>query len=244
LATVLANYNDTDYQAFWKNRQYEDFSDKLAIKRLLKLISKLQEKTLIDIGGGFGRLATVYLPLVKKATLFDYSDKLLQEAKQIYGKKLETIQGSVYNIQEKKTYDIAQMVRVSHHVDDLPTVLAQIKKILNSQGHLIIEIANKRHLVEVLRFMSGQSKISPFDHRPESRNEKGFFNYHPKYVENLFQENNWQIIKRMSVSNFRSSLLKHLLGHRILSWMEFAMQKPLSFFTLSPSIYYLLQKRD
>jgi len=168
----------------------------------------------------------------------------LNEAKQIHGNKITTLQGSVYNLPKKQKYDIAQMIRVSHHIDDLPLVLKQINNALNPSGYLIIEIANKRHLLEIIRFLFGKSKLSPFDRNPESRNEKGFFNYHAKYVEHLFKEQKWQTRKRLSVSSFRSALLKKILGHKLLSSLEFLFQEPLSLFTLSPSIYYLLQKED
>jgi len=244
LAKVLADYNDTDYQAFWNERKYEDFADKLALKRLLHKIKNKPNKSLIDIGGGYGRLAEVYLPLVEKATLFDYSQKLLSEAIALNGPALHTLQGNIYEIPTRDKYDIASMVRVAHHLEDLTSVLREIRMLLKPSGHLIIEIPNKRNLLEMIRFVFRRNIVNPFSKEPESRNQKGFYNYHPVYVKRLLNTNGFKIISKLSVSNFRSETLKKLFGNKLLMATEYLLQKPLSLFALSPSIYYLCQKES
>jgi hypothetical protein len=52
-------YDDYDYNTFWKGRDYENFADQIAIKKLLSRISE-PHKIIIDIGGGNGRIAPLY----------------------------------------------------------------------------------------------------------------------------------------------------------------------------------------
>jgi len=244
LAKLLADYNDTNYQAFWDNRQYEDFADKIALKSLLKKIRNKKKKSLIDIGGGYGRLSNIYLPLVQKAVLFDYSQKLLNEAQTIHGLKLQTIQGDIYELPQKEKYDIANMVRVAHHLEDLTTVLKEIRMILKPSGYLIIEIPNKRNILEIFRYIMKRNIINPFSKEPESRNQKGFYNYHPVYIKRLLQTSGFKVVSKLSASNFRSNVLKKVFGNRMLMGLEYIFQKPLSIIALSPSIYYLCQKEN
>ena len=244
MSKVLADYNDTDYQSFWDNRHYEDFCDKLALKRLLSKIPSKKTKLLIDIGGGFGRLAPVYIPLVKRATIFDYSQKLLNEARGFHGTKIDILQGSLFSLPREFKFDIASMVRVSHHIDDLATVLKEIRMILNQNGYLIIEIANKRNILEIVRYIFKRNIVNPFSKEPESRNQKGFYNYHPKYIERLLKTNGFIVKKRLSVSNFRSTILKKILGHKILMGLEWILFPFFNFIQLSPSTYYLCKKES
>ena len=68
---IVIDYNGYDYEEFWKNsgREYEDAADKLAIQKLLPK----EIDSIVDIAGGYGRLAPMYLDRAKKSTLFDYS---------------------------------------------------------------------------------------------------------------------------------------------------------------------------
>ncbi len=60
---VLADYNDKnyDYTKYWVGRDYENASEFIALERLLPH-NYDENKKVIDVGGGFGRL----LPIFKK----------------------------------------------------------------------------------------------------------------------------------------------------------------------------------
>ena len=82
---IVSDYNGYDYKKiFWEDadRKYEDAADRMAVK---KLLPKHMDK-FVDIAGGYGRLADEYIPRSKSATLFDYSQSELDDAKKKYGK--------------------------------------------------------------------------------------------------------------------------------------------------------------
>ena len=59
-----AAYDNYDYPAYWKGREYEHSSEFLAIKEILLKIPKVDRS--IEIGAGFGRLLPIYQFRVKR----------------------------------------------------------------------------------------------------------------------------------------------------------------------------------
>jgi ubiquinone/menaquinone biosynthesis C-methylase UbiE len=243
----IADYNDEnyDYLEYWKGREYENNSEFMALRKLLP--SDFSEnKKAIDVGGGFGRLLPVLKEQYDDITIFDYSSKLLDSAKK-YGDKLgvnvKTIEGDVNHISETigEKYDCVIMIRVSHHLDNLEEALKQINGILNENGIFILEIANKMHFKSVVKnFFKGNFKY--FNKKPVSVATKNvtFLNYHPKYVENIFEKFGYTVEKKLSVSNFRHRFFKKVFPMEVLLFKENLMQNigaPLNF---GPSIFYKL----
>ncbi|MDR2429244.1 MAG: class I SAM-dependent methyltransferase [Candidatus Margulisbacteria bacterium] len=243
MSEKITDYSDYEYKKiFWEkgDRRYEDFCDHLALRRLLP---KRGEK-LLDVCGGFGRLADVYLPRFTDCTLFDYAQKMLDLAKSAHGEKLKTAQGSVYALPfANGKFDAVSMVRAAHHLADLPAAVAEIARVLKPGGRAVIEIANKRNILEILRWCCGRSKMRPFSLEPASRNARGFYNFHPRYAEKIFAQNNLRIKKALGVSNFRLPVLKKIFGAPLLCFKEKLVQGLSGRLKLSPSVYYLLEKK-
>lgn len=244
---VISDYNGYDYKKdFWENtgRDYEDQADRMAIR---KLLPKRMEK-FADIGGGYGRLANEYLKRAHKVVIFDYSKTELEQAKEIYGDKVETRAGDIYKLPFKDgELDGLMMVRVTHHLKEMDKALAELYRVLKPGGVAVIEVANKRTLPKMVRFMLGKSKVNPFDKKVANYKEiskDGFFNYHPKYVEELFDKTGFKCEKVLSVSNFRSKSLKKMFGTKNLVKMEDKAQKILAPVRFAPSIYYKLRKPE
>ncbi len=244
---VISDYNGYDYKKdFWENtdREYEDQADRMAIRRLLP---KRMEK-FADIGGGYGRLANEYLKRAHKVYLFDYSKTELAQAKEIYGDKIETKAGDIYKLPFKDNeLDGLMMVRVTHHLKDLKKAVAELYRVLKPGGVAVIEVANKRTLPKMARFLTGRSKVNPFDKKPANYKEiskDGFYNYHPKYVEEIFAGLGFKAEKVLSVSNFRSKTLKKVIGTNNLVKMEETAQTTLAPIRFAPSIYYKLRKPE
>lgn len=242
---VVADYNGYDYKKiFWEDadRKYEDMADRLAIRRLLP--EKIDN--FVDIAGGYGRLADEYLPRAKSATLFDYSKTELAEAKNLYGDKLETKAGDIYDLPfPDESFDALMMVRATHHFKDMQRVSDGLFRILKPGGIAVIEVANKKTLPKIFRYWFKKSDINPFTLEPahlKDLNDDGFYNYHPKYIENVFKSSGFTIEKVLSVSNFRSAKLKKLFGTKNLVRMEKPAQKLLAPIRFAPSIYYKLRK--
>lgn len=244
---VVSDYNGYDYKKdFWENtgREYEDQADRMAIR---KLLPKRMEK-FADIGGGYGRLANEYLKRAHKVILFDYSKTELEQAKEIYGDKIETRAGDIYKLPFKDDeLDGLMMIRVTHHLKDMDKALAELYRVLKPGGVAVIEVANKRTLPKMARFVTGKSKVNPFDRKVANYKEiskDGFFNYHPKYVEELFDKTGFKCERILSVSNFRSKSLKKVFGTQNLVKMEDKAQKVLAPVRFAPSIYYKLRKPE
>ena len=244
---VISDYNGYDYKKeFWENvdREYEDQADRMAIR---KLLPKRMEK-FADIGGGYGRLAGEYLKRARKAYIFDYSKTELKQAKDMYGDKIETKAGDIYELPFKDDeLDGLMMVRVTHHLDNLNKAIAELYRVLKPGGVAVIEVANKRTLPKIVRFLTGRSKVNPFDKKVANYKEisaDGFYNYHPKYVEEIFEKVGFKREKVLSVSNFRSRGLKKMLGTNNLVHLENGAQKILAPIRFAPSIYYKLRKPE
>lgn len=125
---VLADYNDKnyDYTKYWVGRDYENASEFIALERLLPN-NYDEDKKVIDVGGGFGRLLPVFKKRFGTIYVFDYSKKLLETAEENaekLGIKITTINGDVNEISSlvDKKFDFVTMIRVSHHLDDLEKV--------------------------------------------------------------------------------------------------------------------------
>ena len=244
---VISDYNGYDYKTkFWENadREYEDQADRMAIR---KLLPKRMDK-FADIGGGYGRLAGEYLKRAHKIYLFDYSKTELAEAKEIYGDRIETKAGNIYKLPFKDNeLDGLMMVRVTHHLKDLNAAIAELYRVLKPGGVAIIEVANKRTLPKIARFITGKSPVNPFDKTVANYKEiskDGFYNYHPKYVEEIFSTVGFNIERVLSVSNFRSATLKKVFRTNNLVKMEDAAQQVLAPIRFAPSIYYKLRKPE
>lgn len=242
---VVADYNGYDYKKiFWEDadRKYEDLADRMAVRRLLPS----QVDNFVDIAGGYGRLADEYIPRAKTATVFDYSKTELAQAKELYGDKIKTKAGDIYKLPfDDASVDALIMVRATHHFKDMQKVSDQLYRILKSGGVAVIEVANKKTLPKMMRYWTGKSDINPFSRevaRLKELNAGEFYNYHPKYIEEIFKRSGFQIDEVLSVSNFRSTKLKQIFGTKNLVKMEKTAQKLLAPIRFAPSIYYKLVK--
>ena len=244
---VISDYNGYDYKKiFWEDadREYEDQADRMAIRKLLPK----RMNVFADIGGGYGRLANEYLKRAHKVIIFDYSKTELAQAKEMYGNKVETRAGDIYDLPFKDgELDGLMMVRVTHHLKDMDKALGELYRVLKPGGVAVIEVANKRTLPKMARFVTGRSKVNPFDKKVANYKEiskNGFYNYHPKYVEEIFGKTGFKCEKVLSVSNFRSRGLKKMLGTKNLVKMENKAQQVLAPVRFAPSIYYKLRKPE
>ena len=211
----------------------------MAIRRLLP---DTMDK-FVDIAGGYGRLADEYLGRAKEVTIFDYSKTELADAKKKYGERIKTKAGDIYSLPFKDgEFDGLMMIRATHHFRDMEKVVSELYRILAPGGVAVIEVANKRTLPKMVRYWTGKSKVNPFDRKPSKIDDLTMYNYHPKYIESLFKNQGFKILKVLSVSNFRSGRLKKMFGAKKLAKLEKPAQTLLAPVRFAPSIYYKLEK--
>ncbi len=135
---VIADYNGYDYKKiFWEDadRKYEDMADRLAIRRLLPK----EIDNFVDIAGGYGRLADEYIPRAKVATVFDYSETELKQAKELHGDKLQTKSGDIYELPFKDDiFDGLMIIRATHDFKDMQKVSDELYRLLKPGGVAVI----------------------------------------------------------------------------------------------------------
>lgn len=250
-----AAYDNYDYPAYWKGRDYEHASEFLAIKELLLKIPKVDRS--IEVGAGFGRLLPSYQFRVKRAVLSDPSVKLISKAKRKYkhNKKVEFIQASLNNLKNKKrakSFDLCVMVRVLHHIEDIDKAFQSVSALLKDKGYFILEFPNKSHLkASVKNILKGDLtypiNIFPIDIRSKKHLKNKtlpFVNYHPDQIKEKLKDAGFEIIEMRSVSNIRSTFMKRFFPLSFLLDLEKMFQIPLSKINFGPSFFVLARKRD
>jgi len=237
-------YDSFDYTSFWVNRGFEDQCERIALSHFFQ---KTKGEKLLDIGGGFGRLADLYAPLFNSCVICEPSRELIKIGKEKFP-NLEFKQGSLPSLPfDSASFDIALMVRVSHHLPVLLPSFEEIHRVLKKDGYFILEVANKIHfLARTKAFLQGDfsfiNNLAPLERRSKESIKSGkilFLNHHPRQVEKDLQAAGFQILEKLSVSNFRNPLIKKIFPRQLLLFFEKWLQKPLARFYFGPSIFYL-----
>jgi len=248
-----AAYDTYDYPSYWLDRSYEHEAEVATIKYLLGEIPKID--TICDIGGGYGRLTPSYLFRGKKIFLVDPSNKLLSVARQnLKSKKIKFIQSKLENLPKRvrsKSVDLILMVRVLHHIENATQAFSIINKLLKDKGYFILEFANKKHFKATISEFCRGNLTFPLDIFPKDirckENKKNktlpFINYHPDDVLQKLRDSGFEVIEKVSVSNFRYAFFKKYLPKEFLLWTESNMRGIFSFLNFGPSIFVLLRKK-
>lgn len=242
---AICDYSDTDYAAFWSqhDRQYEDEAERIALRRLAAGMSG----TCLEIGCGFGRLVNEYAPLCTGVLLTDYAENLLSQAKirvkQLGLDNVRLERADLYDLSKYRGgFDNVVCIRVMHHVENVPDFFRQVNLALRPGGTFILEYANKKNLLEVLRYLFRRPNIGPFTYEPSRRGTTVYYNFHPDYIRDMLAQNGFEVEEELAVSMFRSKLLKKLFGCRLLSKWERLLQKPLARFHPGPSVFLKASK--
>ncbi len=247
---LIPFYDDPsfDYKKYWQERRYENQADQMALKRLLKIVP--EKGSLIDIGAGFGRLAPVYASQFKKCVLLDPSEKMLIEAQEKFkNKNLKFIKAYIKKLPFKeKSFDVAILIRTIHHLKNPSLALKEAARVLKPQGYFILEFANKLHFKAKIKALLRLdfkyfSNFEPLKVGAIKNCHVPFLNFHPQYITNLLKKEGFQIIKMLSVSNFRNRFCKKILPLKFLLFLEKLAQETYASFCLGPSIFILAQKK-
>ena len=241
----VCDYEGSRYSTeFWtKEREYEDRAERIALKKLLPPCGG----TLIEIGAGAGRLADLYLGY-KQIVLMDYARSTLIEAREKiaarfpqHAARFRFVAADVYALPfVAGLFDTVTMVRVMHHLADVPAALAEIAATLKPNATFILEFANKRNLKAILRYLARRQAWPPFAPEPVEF-AKLNFDFHPAWMGARLREAGFSVTNTLSVSHFRWALLKRLIPARTLAAMDGALQGIGSLWKLTPSIFHQLR---
>jgi len=246
LTKPVVDYDDPsfNYKQYWQARWYEHFAEELVLKKFFNFIP--EKESLVDIGGGFGRLVPLYTPVFRKPVLVDPSKRLLKAAQRLIKKynNLKVAKGIASKLPLKaKSFDVALMIRTIHHLPSPDKAFKEINRVLKPNGYFILEFANKLHFKAIVKAIFTLNFYYFTDHTPVEKSEEiVFFNLHPTAIISLLRKNGFQIVKAVSVSNFRSIFLKKILPLKILLFLEKITQAILPAYTSGPSVFILAQK--
>jgi SAM-dependent methyltransferase len=230
----VCDYEGSGYkQDFWQDqgRDYEDRVERIALRRLLPDSGRRA----LEIGAGFGRL-TDELNRFQHVVLLDYSYSLLADARGRLGDgRFTYVAADIYRMPfAPGSFDGATMIRVIHHIADVPAALKNIREALAPGAAFVLEYANKRNLKALLRYALGRQ---PWD--PRSLEPTEFvplnFDFHPLYMLMAVQESGFRVERRLPISYFRLGLLKRLVPTGALVALDSALQSHAPLF--SPSIF-------
>lgn len=237
-APRVIDYEGSKYSTeFWSPaREYEDRAERIAIRAMLPP----QGGRLIDIGAGAGRTGDLYLGY-DEVILMDYARSTIVEARDRWGHdpRFKFVAADLYTLPfVEAAFDSVVMIRVIHHIVDVPRALRNIHLILRPTGMFVFEFANKRNLKAMARYAARRQPWSPFDQKPIEFAELNF-DFHPGWMKQQLRQADFDIRQARSVSTFRVGALKRWLGARRLASIDGALQRPLAPLAVSPSMFVL-----
>ena len=220
----ICDYEGSDYRTrFWegKGRDYEDRVERIALKSLLPD----QGQRLLEIGAGYGRLTNEY-NRYEQVVLLDYSFSQLQHAQSQLGRipRFTYVAADAYHLPfQPGVFDGVTMIRVIHHMANVPLVLAQIRRVMASGGTFILEYANKRNLKAIFRHALRRQTWNPHALEPVEFVELNF-DFHPEYMRRELINARLVPHAQRPVSYFRIGLLKNYLPVALLTAADSALQ--------------------
>jgi ubiquinone/menaquinone biosynthesis C-methylase UbiE len=241
----ICDYEGSDYRTrFWENanRDYEDLAERIAMRRLLP-DPGAGARRLLEIGTGFGRLVDLYRGYAH-VILLDYSKSLLREARQRWG-DVDAETGTRYTYVAADIYrlplrdclvDTTCMVRVMHHMADVPGALRQVERVIRPGGVFVLEFASKLHLKSLARWLLRRQDWSPLDPEPVEFVELNF-DFHPRWMRARLREAGFAVERTRAVSTLRVPLLKRLVPAPLLATADGALQWTGSLCACAPSIF-------
>ena len=233
----VIDYEGSDYQtSFWDEggREYEDQSERIALKRLLPD----QGNLLLEIGAGAGRNTSRYSGY-QRVVLLDYSLTQLQSAQEYLGRcdKFIYVAGDVYRLPfVENLFDGATMIRTLHHMKDPLASMRQIQRVLKPESPFILEYANKQNLKAILRYLFGRQEWSPYSLEAVEFTELNF-DFHPSSVRKWLTDAGFKLERQLTVSHFRINVLKKWIPTRILVFLDSIFQHTGGWWQLSPSVF-------
>jgi ubiquinone/menaquinone biosynthesis C-methylase UbiE len=235
--TDICNYEGSRYRYdFWEGqgRDYEDRAERIALRALLPPSGDV----LIEIGAGYGRLADLYQGY-RRVVLLDYARTQLEEAQRYLPdpERYTFVVGDVYHLPfVDHVFDTLTMVRVMHHLADVPHALAEVQRIMRPQGVAVLEHASKQHLKAIARWLLRRQAWSPFDPQPVEFAELNF-DFHPGWMRQQLSAHGFRLEKTRSVSHFRVHALKKLFPQRWLARLDGLAQPTGQWWQLTPSVF-------
>ncbi len=237
----VCSYEGSRYSTeFWtRERAYEDAVERIALRAMLPP----KGGTLVEIGGGFGRLADLYAGY-EQVVLFDYAHTQLAQAVERLGQRgsggkprYVFVQGDFYRLPfATGLFDTVTMIRTLHHAADAPAVLQGVSRILGPRGAFVLEFANKQNVKAILRYLTRRQSWSPFDREPVEFVDLNF-DFHPRWIWEQLERAGLRREAVRTVSHYRLGFLKRIVPTPLLVALDALAQPTGPLWQLSPSVF-------
>jgi SAM-dependent methyltransferase len=175
----------------------------------------------------------------RRVVLLDYARSQLEEAQRYlpHPERYTFVVADVYCLPfVDNLFDALTIVRVLHHLADVPCALAELQRVMRPEGVAVLEHASKRHLKSVVRWLLRRQTWNPFDPQPIEFVELNF-DFHPHWVRQQLTIAGFRTEATRSVSHFRIPLLKNLVPPRWLATLDGLAQPTGQWWQLTPSVF-------
>jgi 2-polyprenyl-3-methyl-5-hydroxy-6-metoxy-1,4-benzoquinol methylase len=147
----LSKIYPDNYYSYSKGNQgiiykIKNLIDILFYKRLLKIINKRDDISILDIGGGNGSILNIFKKITKKVCktkIIDISESSKKEAEE-HGHTFCCGRVEEYFSEEK--FDIILLLNLIEHLPNPLDILSKCKNLLNDDGIIVIQTPNYESL--------------------------------------------------------------------------------------------------
>ncbi len=117
------------------------FGARKTFRKIETLADFQTSDVVVDLGGGTGRIAKFLVGKVQSITVIDVSEKMIEQCKKHFGLSCVIANGENLPIADNSV-DRIILVDAFHHTRNQAQVIKEIKRILKSDGKIIIEEFN------------------------------------------------------------------------------------------------------
>jgi SAM-dependent methyltransferase len=130
----------------------------------------------------------------------------------------------------------ATMIRVIHHIADVPAALGEVRRVMAPGGTFVLEFANKRNLKSMARYALRRQSWNPFAPEPVEF-VKLNFDFHPRWMLDHLRQAGFYTERKLSVSYLRLGALKRLAPVQWLVYADAMLQRTAPVGLFSPSVF-------
>ena len=109
-----------------------------------ELVGEVRECRILDLGCGDGSLSAQFLPARNEVTLVDFSDGMLQVARQrvppAYAAQVEFVNADIFEFTPTVEYDLVLCIGVLAHVDAVDRAIEKVARCVRPGGRVVFQI--------------------------------------------------------------------------------------------------------